>query len=108
MQNFMPFRLFSQSSALQLLLIASGQNTLTEQCHLIVQVGGYVAMNLVMPTMLSWVLGGNLSVFNASDRRPLCHLCDKPKHFEEQVRFTNLLSLALELTDSAMLHCSGT
>ena len=46
--------------------------------------GGYVAMNLVMPYMLSWVLGGNLSVFKASDRRPLCHLCDKPKHFEEQ------------------------
>ena len=43
-------------------------------------------MNLVMPTMLSWVLGGNLNVFKSSDRRPLCHLCDKPKHFDEQVK----------------------
>lgn len=42
-------------------------------------------MNLVMPTMLSWVLGGNLDVFKTSDRRPICHLCDKPKYFDEQV-----------------------
>lgn len=41
-------------------------------------------MNAVMPTMLSWVLGGNLGVFRNSSRAPLCHLCDKPKHFEEQ------------------------
>ena len=52
-------------------------------------------MNLVMPTMLSWVLGGNLNVFKASDRKPLCHLCDKPKHFKEQVclSFSHLRSL---------------
>jgi zeaxanthin epoxidase len=48
------------------------------------KVGGYVAMNLVMPAMLSWVLGGNLRVFKDSDRKPLCHIKDKPKHFAEQ------------------------
>ena len=42
-------------------------------------------MNLAMPTMLSWVLGGNLNVFKTSDRKPICYLCDKPKHFDEQV-----------------------
>ena len=50
------------------------------------QVGGYVAMNAAMPAMLSWVLGGNLGVFKDGDRNPLCHLKDKPKHFDPNVR----------------------
>ena len=54
-------------------------------------------MNLAMPTMLSWVLGGNLSVFDGSDRRPLCHLCDKPKHFEEQVPHCKLIPSCSQL-----------
>lgn len=48
------------------------------------KVGGYVAMNLVMPYMLSWVLGGNLNAFRSADRNPLCHIHDKPKQFGEQ------------------------
>lgn len=49
------------------------------------QVGGYLAMNLTMPTMLSWVLGGNVQAFAGSDRNPHCVIAEKPKHFHEQV-----------------------
>ena len=49
------------------------------------QVGGYVAMNAVMPTMLSWVLGGNTQICTTQQRNLACHLNDKPKHFEEYV-----------------------
>ena len=65
----------------------------------VMQVGGYVAMNLVMPAMLSWVLGGNLRVFKESDRRPLCHINDKPKHFAEQVG-----CLTYQLSSNAVLQ----
>jgi len=47
------------------------------------KVGGYLAMNAVMPTMLSWVLGGNSQICTTTERNPVCHLNDKPKHFEE-------------------------
>lgn len=42
-------------------------------------------MNAVMPTMLSWVLGGNSQICTTTERNPVCHLNDKPKHFEEYV-----------------------
>lgn len=50
-----------------------------------VQVGGYLAMNLTMPSVLSWVLGGNVRAFEGSDRWPYCDLEEKPKAFHEQV-----------------------
>jgi len=48
------------------------------------RVGGYFAMNLTMPTMLGWVLGGNTSNLARSARAPVCHLGDKPKAFAEE------------------------
>ena len=50
-----------------------------------VQVGGYFAMNMMMPTMLGWVLGGNTSALRGADRAPHCRVGDKPKAFHEQV-----------------------
>lgn len=47
-------------------------------------------MNLAMPTLLSWVLGGNVKVFSPKDRLPACRITDKPKAFEEQVRSLSL------------------
>lgn len=49
------------------------------------QVGGKVAMDLTMPTMLAWVLGGNADKLRFQDRAPHCRLPDKPKTFHEQV-----------------------
>lgn len=49
------------------------------------QVGGKVAMDLTMPTMLAWVLGGNADKLSFQDRTPHCRLPDKPKTFHEQV-----------------------
>jgi hypothetical protein len=48
-------------------------------------VGGKVAMDLTMPTMLAWVLGGNANKLRFQDRAPHCRLPDKPKTFDEQV-----------------------
>lgn len=42
-------------------------------------------MNLMMPTMLSWVLGGNVGALRNKDRIPHCRVDDKPKAFHEQV-----------------------
>ncbi|KAK9843651.1 hypothetical protein WJX81_001154 [Elliptochloris bilobata] len=47
------------------------------------RVGGYFAMNLTMPTMLGWVLGGNVSALSRSARVPFCRVSDKPKAFCE-------------------------
>lgn len=48
------------------------------------RVGGYFAMNLTMPTMLGWVLGGNTSNLKNSDRQPHCRIDEKPKAFHEE------------------------
>jgi zeaxanthin epoxidase len=48
------------------------------------KVGGKVAMDLTMPTMLAWVLGGNANKLRFQDRAPHCRLPDKPKTFHEQ------------------------
>ena len=42
-------------------------------------------MNLMMPTMLGWVLGGNTGALRGADRAPHCRVNDKPKAFHEQV-----------------------
>ena len=42
-------------------------------------------MDLTMPTMLAWVLGGNANKLRFQDRAPHCRLPDKPKTFHEQV-----------------------
>jgi zeaxanthin epoxidase len=47
------------------------------------RVGGKVAMDLTMPAMLAWVLGGNVSNLKGQDRAPHCRLPDKPKTFDE-------------------------
>lgn len=53
----------------------------------VMQVGGYFAMNAAMPTMLGWVLGGNLGMLTDNSARPsCCHLNDKPNAFPESVR----------------------
>lgn len=56
------------------------------------QVGGYFAMNLTMPTMLGWVLGGNTSALARSARVPFCRVGDKPKAFCESVRGAHMLA----------------
>ena len=48
------------------------------------QVGGYFAMNLMMPSMLAWVLGGNVGALRMADRVPACRLGDAPKAFHER------------------------
>lgn len=48
------------------------------------KVGGKVAMDLTMPGVLAWVLGGNASNLRFQDRTPHCRLPDKPKTFDEQ------------------------
>ena len=47
--------------------------------------GGYYAMNLTFPTVLGWVLGGNISNLRDSDRMPRCDLDEAPKGFHESV-----------------------
>ena len=49
------------------------------------QVAGYLAMSLTMPTMLGWVLGGNIQNLSADDRLPYCNLTDAPKAFDQAV-----------------------
>ena len=50
------------------------------------QVGGKIAMDLTMPAVLGWVLGGNVSAFKSADRKSHCRIDDKPKAFKESVR----------------------
>ena len=50
------------------------------------QVGGKIAMDLTMPAVLGWVLGGNVRAFKSADRKAYCRLADKPKAFQESVR----------------------
>ena len=57
-----------------------------ELCEPVWQVGGYLAMNLAMPTMLGWVLGGNVQNLSQKDRLPYCNLNEKPKAFDQSVR----------------------
>ena len=47
------------------------------------RVGGYFAMNLTMPTVLAWVLGGNVSNL-AGARTSFCRMADQPKGFHEK------------------------
>jgi hypothetical protein len=58
---------------------------LKASASLLSQVGGKVAMDLTMPTMLAWVLGGNADKLRFQDRAPHCRLPDKPKTFHEKV-----------------------
>ena len=67
------------------------------------QVGGYLAMNLTMPTVLSWVLGGNVSAFEGSDRNPYCTISERPKEFHEQVPDCN--GLAALTVYGCSTHC---
>ena len=50
------------------------------------QVGGYFAMNAAMPSMLSWVLGGNGTVIKNQERAVCCHIDDKPQAFPTEVK----------------------
>ena len=50
------------------------------------QVGGKIAMDLTMPAVLGWVLGGNVGAFKRADRKAYCRIDDKPKAFQESVR----------------------
>ena len=43
-------------------------------------------MDLTMPAVLGWVLGGNVSAFKSADRKSSCRIDDKPKAFKESVR----------------------
>jgi zeaxanthin epoxidase len=47
------------------------------------RVGGYVAMNAAMPSMLGWVLGGNVDALKTGDRADACRLGDVPSGFRE-------------------------
>ena len=47
------------------------------------RVGGYLAMNLTMPTVLAWVLGGNVSNLEGA-RQSFCRMADQPKGFNEK------------------------
>ena len=45
-----------------------------------------MAMNLAMPTMLGWVLGGNIQNLSPEDRLPYCNIEEAPKAFDQSVR----------------------
>jgi len=62
------------------------------------RVGGYVAINAAMPSMLAWVLGGNKGALRAEDRPLACRAFDKPAGFDE-ADFPALLA-----DDAALLH----
>lgn len=47
------------------------------------RVGGYFAMNLTMPTVLGWVLGGNTSNLSGA-RDAFCRIADQPKGFDQK------------------------
>ena len=47
-------------------------------------------MNLAMPTMLGWVLGGNIQNLKQEDRLPYCNLKEQPKGFDQRVRPASL------------------
>ena len=47
------------------------------------RVGGYFAMNLTMPTVLGWVLGGNISNL-AGARSAFCRIDDQPRGFDQR------------------------
>lgn len=49
------------------------------------QVGGKIAMDMTMPAVLSWVLGGNVGAFKDADRASHCRIADKPKNFDQSV-----------------------
>jgi len=42
-------------------------------------------MDLTMPAVLSWVLGGNVGAFKDADRASHCRIDDKPKAFDEKM-----------------------
>ena len=42
-------------------------------------------MNLAMPSMLGWVLGGNIQNLKQEDRLPYCNLNEQPKGFDQAV-----------------------
>jgi len=52
------------------------------QIHHPGRVAGKVAMGLTMPSVLGWVLGGNLSNLKVTDRPQYCRLSDKPQGFD--------------------------
>lgn len=53
------------------------------------RVGGYFAMNLTMPTVLGWVLGGNTSNL-AGARSAFCRIDDQPRGFNQADFYTFL------------------
>ena len=63
------------------------------------RVGGYFAMNLTMPTVLAWVLGGNVSNLEGA-RSAFCRMADQPKGFKEH-EFRNFLK-----DDDALIRAS--
>ena len=67
------------------------------------QVGGYFAMNMMMPMMLGWVLGGNISQLRRTDRIPACRLGDAPKAFRER-EFWRFLADDRALLSAARAH----
>jgi hypothetical protein len=69
------------------------------------QVGGKVVMDVAMPTMLSWVLGGNVGNVEVEDRVGFCRITDKPQAFDERVRMTDRQT---EEQASGMLACLTT
>ena len=71
------------------------------------QVGGYLAINLTMPSVLSWVLGGNTRALDTSERYPYCLLDERPKHFCEAVRRLRhqLTALGLAMPQQLWLLC---
>ena len=60
-------------------------------------------MNMMMPTMLGWVLGGNISALRRTDRIPACRLGDAPKAFQER-EFWKFLSDDRALLSAARAH----
>jgi hypothetical protein len=52
-------------------------------------------MNLMMPSMLAWVLGGNEGALRNQDRSPHCRVGDKPKAFDEKVGTSSVLSACI-------------
>lgn len=58
-------------------------------------------MDLTMPGVLSWVLGGNVNALSYEDRAPHCRIPDKPKAFAESVGCCPLTFLIIRRSDTS-------
>ena len=61
-------------------------------------------MNLTFPSVLGWVLGGNISNLRDSDRMPHCDLDEAPKGFHESVSCLHSTSCPADVCAGLVMH----